>query len=241
MGRVENWPLCAVRVYIISFDHKYYMYRQLKFPEARSCTAPGRAALPSFRCDLPAKMYGHDAVKDQHSMLRSLWSHPESCFLHIRSGLCRPCVISVMSVFWVHLVIYQQQQLQLPEALTWAAPCQGRRYGPPMQHSLNHRPLHPSPPDKLGRTPCWVNSLRPSAFVSYPWGQQQQILQKSLSDRNPGGLCSFTLFGKKSKTNIWQGKQYAFYQSMSMWLFIHIYVGRSYVCGKSRIILLKTG
>ncbi len=44
-------------------------------------------------------------------------------------GLALP-MVSVKSVFRVHLIMYQQlQQLGLPEARSWAAPCQGRRYG----------------------------------------------------------------------------------------------------------------
>ncbi len=44
-------------------------------------------------------------------------------------GTCWLCVISLMSVFSVHLVINQQlQQLGLPGARSWAAPSQDRRY-----------------------------------------------------------------------------------------------------------------
>ncbi len=72
-----------------------------------------------------------------------LWQrlYLESCHTW-SAGPCLPCVISLMSVFCVHLVIYQQlQQLGLTEARSWAAPRQlgqtvqvrhGRRYGPPI-------------------------------------------------------------------------------------------------------------
>ncbi len=89
------------------------------------------------------------------------------------AGPCLPCVISVMSVFCIHLVIYQQQ-LRLLEARSWAAPWQGRRYSTssswqalrPSQYKSSH--THPFPPARQGRTPCWDNSLRPSASVGYP-------------------------------------------------------------------------
>ncbi len=57
---------------------------------------------------------------------------------------CAWFLIPVKSVFRVHLVMYQL--LELPEARSWAAPCQGRRYtvshgrqyGSPY-HSTNHK------------------------------------------------------------------------------------------------------
>jgi hypothetical protein len=63
-----------------------------------------------------------------------------------RVGHCLPCVISLISVFCVHFVIYQQlQQLGSPEPRSWSAPWQGRRYSTPWQaircahHSTNQR------------------------------------------------------------------------------------------------------
>ncbi len=76
-----------------------------------------------------------------------------------------PSVISVMSVFWVY--IYQQQQLlRLPEAHSWAAPCQGRRYSTSWQavRPVHHRPS--TPPPQLGRARRRVGSvLRPTSFL----------------------------------------------------------------------------
>jgi hypothetical protein len=55
-----------------------------------------------------------------------------------------------------------------------------------------------------------------------------------------GGLCSFTLYGKKSKKPIFDKENKCIDQSMSMCLFKHIYVrGRAYVCGRWRIFFLK--
>jgi hypothetical protein len=73
---------------------------------------------------------------------------------------CLPCTISIMSVFCVHLVIYQQ--LAAEQLLERA----GRQYvkaggtAHPSQYKLSP---HPPPPDRQGRAPCWVNShgLRP--------------------------------------------------------------------------------
>ncbi len=53
---------------------------------------------------------------------------PGGCHsVHRNVGPCLPCVISVMSAFCVHLVIYQHQ-LGLPEAHSRAGPWQGRLY-----------------------------------------------------------------------------------------------------------------
>ncbi len=76
---------------------------------------------------------------------------------------CLPCMISLMSVFCVHLVIYQQlQQLDLPEARSWAAPRQGRRYRTPRlwpaHHSTTNHPS-PSPLLQLGRAGRRVGSI----------------------------------------------------------------------------------
>jgi hypothetical protein len=67
------------------------------------------------------------------------------------------------------------QQLGLPPACSWAAPCQrsseSRHYIMTWQairashHSKKLLPLNISPPSRLGRTPCWVGSLRPLASV----------------------------------------------------------------------------
>ena len=75
---------------------------------------------------------------------------------------CLPCVIWPMSVFCVHLVIHQQlQQLDLPEAHSWAAPRQGRQYRTsrlwPAHHSTNHP--SPSPLLQLGRAGRRVGSI----------------------------------------------------------------------------------
>jgi hypothetical protein len=42
---------------------------------------------------------------------------------------------------------------------------QGRRYGLPITVQIIAPPPHPSPPARQGRTPCGVNSLKPSASV----------------------------------------------------------------------------
>jgi hypothetical protein len=83
-----------------------------------------------------------------------------------RTVPCRLCVTSVMSVFCVHLLMYQQlQQLEFQQLLV-------RRYGMSWQ---TVRPSHPSQfktiarppplsPAKLVRMASWVVSLRPSAL-----------------------------------------------------------------------------
>ncbi len=48
----------------------------------------------------------------------------------------------------------------------------GRRYGPPITVRIIDPPPHPSPPAGQGRTPCWVNSLRPSASVDLNRGRR---------------------------------------------------------------------
>ncbi len=65
-----------------------------------------------------------------------------------RAGPCLYCVISLMSVFCVHLLIYQQlQQLGMPAARSWAAPRQGRRYIMPWQVAV--WPAHHSTPSSF--------------------------------------------------------------------------------------------
>jgi hypothetical protein len=180
-------------------------------------------------------MCEQDADKgQQHSILRSLWSDPGSCYLYIEDWplptVCDFGHIGVLCTFSYLPAaaaagiarISQLSSFLLGQAVRYVMSSGNTRLS---QYKLS--PLHPSPPDKLGRTPCWVSFLRPSAFVSYPWSQQQQILQKSLSDRNPGGLCSFTLYGKKSKKPIFDKENKCIHQSMSMGIFIHICVGRA--------------
>ncbi len=88
------------------------------------------------------------------------------------AGPCLLCIISVMSVFWVQLAKYQQQlQLGLSEACSWAASWQCRWYSTgtgtswqavrPAHRRENNHPRSSTPAEQ-GRTPCSVNSLRPS-------------------------------------------------------------------------------
>jgi hypothetical protein len=84
------------------------------------------------------------------------------------TGPCRLCVIPMMmAMFRVHLLIYQQ--LELPEARSWAASCQGRACRMLWQCRWNGPSItlfHSSPLAKPDWTPCWAVSLRLSASVN---------------------------------------------------------------------------
>ncbi len=164
-GRVENWPLSAVRV---------LNYRVLTKITVL-CTGSGAALLRFCRAP-PAKMCGQNADKGQHAILWPLWSYPCSCMYINDWPMPTVCDFGHVCVHLVILIYQQLKQLQLPEALSWAA-----LLGPAVRYVMSSgktrlsqyklSPLHPSPPDKLGSTPCWVSSLRPSASVSYLWSQ----------------------------------------------------------------------
>ncbi len=114
------------------------------------------------------------SLSELREVVTILWHIVQEVFLYLTKELsyctwsaspCVPCVITLMSVFCVHLVTYQQ--LGLPGARS--------RTGQAVQSVMaggTARPSHyksslplPSPPARQGRTPCRVNSLRPSTSV----------------------------------------------------------------------------
>jgi hypothetical protein len=79
------------------------------------------------------------------------------------AGSFFPCVISVMSVFCVHLIVYQQQQLGLPEARRLSSPSAGQAVQYFTVQIITPPPLFSS--YRQGRTPCWVDSLQSLASL----------------------------------------------------------------------------
>jgi hypothetical protein len=80
---------------------------------------------------------------------------------------CLPFEIKLMTVFSVHLLLeHPQQQLDLPEARSWAAPDRSKRYdpsgkgrhGPPIITQISPGWVTLLQPARRG-PPCWVASL----------------------------------------------------------------------------------
>jgi hypothetical protein len=98
------------------------------------------------------------------------------CTVHGRLAPCRLFVLPAMSVFCVHLVIYRAiaaagiaKSLQLSSFLPGQAVSYTSWQAVPTVHrSTNQFPFNPLLQAKLDRTPCWVDSLQPSASVVKP-------------------------------------------------------------------------